>query len=229
MAMFYQITVWPRVRISVSSRISVKILWAVIISANQPTPAISKVTSHRLKNVTWCMDTSHFLYLGGLLGMRREAGGWQTCHSHVHIHHKFLFRTSNEVRNSLHRCSLRYLTAANQWQLHKVVWYEKVTVRECIQKFPDWVDNEIKTNTRWEATQRVIAAKITRLTHRIVIQLHLVAESCTICSYRSRRPVRKLLDTPLYRTSWLVSYFQVLRCHLECMKIPIENVHRDNW
>jgi len=27
---------------------------------------------------------------------------------------------------------------------------------------------------------------------------HLVAESCTICSSRSRRPVRKLLDTPSY-------------------------------
>jgi hypothetical protein len=52
--------------------------------------------------------------------------------------------------------------------------------------------------TCWEATQRVMAAKLTRLTHRIVIQLHLVAESCTICSSRSRWPVRKLLDTPLY-------------------------------
>jgi len=34
------------------------------------------------------------------------------------------------------------------------------------------------------------------LTHQIAILLHLVAESCTICSSRSRRPVRKLLDTP---------------------------------
>jgi len=38
-------------------------------------------------------------------------------------------------------------------------------------------------------------AKLTRLTH---IQLYLVAESCTICSSRSRRPVRELLDTPSY-------------------------------
>jgi hypothetical protein len=51
-------------------------------------------------------------------------------------------------------------------------------------------------NTRWEATQRVMAAKLTRLTHKIAIQLHLVAESCTICSSRSRRPIRTLLDTP---------------------------------
>jgi hypothetical protein len=41
-----------------------------------------------------------------------------------------------------------------------------------------------------------MAVKLTRLTHRIAIQLHLVAESCTICSSRSSRPVRKLSDTP---------------------------------
>jgi len=40
-----------------------------------------------------------------------------------------------------------------------------------------------------------MAAKLIRLTHKIAIQLHLVAESCTICSLLSRRPVRKLLDT----------------------------------
>jgi hypothetical protein len=54
------------------------------------------------------------------------------------------------------------------------------------------------TNTRWEATQRVTAAKLTRPTHKIAIQLHPVAESSTICSSRFKRPVRKLLDTSLY-------------------------------
>jgi hypothetical protein len=43
-----------------------------------------------------------------------------------------------------------------------------------------------------------MAAKLTRLIHKIAIQLQLVAESCTICSSRSRRTVRKLLDTPSY-------------------------------
>jgi hypothetical protein len=38
-------------------------------------------------------------------------------------------------------------------------------------------------------------AKLTRLTYKIAIQLHVVAENCTICF---RRPVRKLLDTPSY-------------------------------
>jgi hypothetical protein len=43
-----------------------------------------------------------------------------------------------------------------------------------------------------------MAAKLTRLTRKVAIQLHLVAESCTICSSRSRRPVRKLMNTPSY-------------------------------
>jgi hypothetical protein len=43
-----------------------------------------------------------------------------------------------------------------------------------------------------------MAAKLARLTHRIAIQLHLVVESCTICNSRSKRPVRKLLDTRSY-------------------------------
>jgi hypothetical protein len=46
-----------------------------------------------------------------------------------------------------------------------------------------------------------MAAKFTRLTHKIAIQLHVVAESCTICSSRSRWPVRKLLDTPSYSSA----------------------------
>jgi hypothetical protein len=70
-----------------------------------------------------------------------------------------------------------------------------------IQRFPDWVVTKymlIFSITHWEATQRVMAAKLTTLTHKIVIQLQLVAESCTICSSRSRRPVRKLLDIISY-------------------------------
>jgi len=43
-----------------------------------------------------------------------------------------------------------------------------------------------------------MAAKLSRMTHKIAIQLHLLAESRTTCSYRSRWPVRKLLDTYSY-------------------------------
>jgi hypothetical protein len=46
-----------------------------------------------------------------------------------------------------------------------------------------------------------MATKFTTLTHRMVTQLDLVAESCTNCSSRSRWPVRKLLDKLLYLNS----------------------------
>jgi hypothetical protein len=52
--------------------------------------------------------------------------------------------------------------------------------------------------TRSETTQSVMATKIAGLTHKIAIHMHLVAETCTLCSSRSRRPVRKLLNTPSY-------------------------------
>jgi hypothetical protein len=52
--------------------------------------------------------------------------------------------------------------------------------------------------THREATLTIMAAKLTRLTHKIAIQLHLVAESCTICSSLSRRSVRKLFDILSY-------------------------------
>jgi hypothetical protein len=53
--------------------------------------------------------------------------------------------------------------------------------------------------TRCCPLQRVIAAKLTRLTHKIVIQVHLVAENCIICISCSRQPVRKRLDTRSYQ------------------------------
>jgi len=41
-----------------------------------------------------------------------------------------------------------------------------------------------------------MAVKLIRLTHKISMQLHLVADSCTICSSNTKWTVRKLLDTP---------------------------------
>jgi hypothetical protein len=49
-----------------------------------------------------------------------------------------------------------------------------------------------------------MAAKLTRLTHKIAIQRHPIAESCTIRSSRSRLPVWKLLDTPSYGNMFFV-------------------------
>jgi hypothetical protein len=68
--------------------------------------------------------------------------------------------------------------------------------------------SETMQSTHSETMQRVMAAKLTRLTHKIVIQLHLVAESCTICSSCSRQPVWKLLDTPSY--IWLCFCVHIL-------------------
>jgi hypothetical protein len=58
-----------------------------------------------------------------------------------------------------------------------------------------------------------MAAKLTRLTHKIAIQLHVIAESCTICSSRCRWPVRKLLDTHSYDTGFgiILSSFSVIQ------------------
>jgi len=41
-----------------------------------------------------------------------------------------------------------------------------------------------------------MAAKLTRLTHKIALQLYLVPETCTVYSSHSRLRGRKLLDHP---------------------------------
>jgi hypothetical protein len=73
-----------------------------------------------------------------------------------------------------------------------------------------------------------MAAKLTRLTHKIAIKLHLVAESCTILSSRSRRPVRKLLDTPSYAQSCTVFIFSCLKFR-ELRALCIASVRGAQW
>jgi hypothetical protein len=75
------------------------------------------------------------------------------------------------------------------------------SVRECIQSLrTESITKYTLTtiNTHWEATKSFMAAKFIRLAHKIAIQLHLMAESCIICSSRSKRPVRELLDIASY-------------------------------
>jgi hypothetical protein len=62
--------------------------------------------------------------------------------------------------------------------------------------------------TRWQA--RVMAAKLTRLTHKIAIQLHLMAESSKICSSRSRRPVPKIWIQPRMCLFSIPGYKQII-------------------
>jgi len=55
-----------------------------------------------------------------------------------------------------------------------------------------------------------MAAKLSRLTLKVAIRLHLVVESCTICSSNSRPPVRKLLVTLSY--SYSLHLMMFLKC-----------------
>jgi hypothetical protein len=67
-----------------------------------------------------------------------------------------------------------------------------------------------------------MAAELTTLTHKMAIQLHLVAESYTISSSRCRRPVWKLLDT---HSSILIlsSHLRLgLKCGLPPSRFPTE-------
>jgi len=82
----------------------------------------------------------------------------------------------------------------------KSLKWVSIIIRGSIHTFLDWVITKYTLTcgiTHWEATQRIMAAKLIRLTHKLTIQLHLVAESCTIWSSSSRRPVPKLLYTCL--------------------------------
>jgi hypothetical protein len=53
-----------------------------------------------------------------------------------------------------------------------------------------------------------MAIELIRLTHKMTIQLRLVAENCIICSSPSRPPVRKFLDTTAYKYQSTQAYFQ---------------------
>jgi len=73
-----------------------------------------------------------------------------------------------------------------------------------------------------------MVAKLTRLTQKIAIQLHPVAESYTICSFRSRRTVRKLFDTPSY--TYYVIWDDTVRFILvtSSFKVQKKNLKRDH-
>jgi hypothetical protein len=75
-----------------------------------------------------------------------------------------------------------YLSQTNP--VHKVFTEDPLGVYEGVSKSfrTESITKYMLTiiNTRSEATQRVMAAKLTRLTHKIAMQLHLVEKSCTI-------------------------------------------------
>jgi hypothetical protein len=110
-------------------------------------------------------------------------------------------RPSGSVLSTSYSTELRcaFIDTSEQYRLHLNKVYEGVSKSFRTESITKYTLTTI--NTRWEAMQRVMAAKLSRLTHKIAIQLHLVAESCTICICCSRRPVRKLLVTLSYTES----------------------------
>jgi hypothetical protein len=96
----------------------------------------------------------------------------------------------NELQYKIYELSKRYEAVSKSFRTESITKYTLT-----------------KTNTRWEATQRVMASEVTRLIHKMAIQPHLVAESCTICNSRCRWPVRKLLNTPSYTLLFLFPLF----------------------
>jgi hypothetical protein len=74
---------------------------------------------------------------------------------------------------------------------------KKTDIRGRIQKYLDWVDNEIN-NKKNKHVFRSNAKGYGGRTHCTDSQLNLGAESYIICSSRSRWPIWKLLDTPSY-------------------------------
>jgi hypothetical protein len=73
-----------------------------------------------------------------------------------------------------------------------------VHVQGCIQKFPEWLDNEIDNNNNKHLSRSNTTGYggRTDYTDSQNSDTTTPEESCTIYSSRSRWPVRKLLDTP---------------------------------
>jgi hypothetical protein len=130
----------------------------------------------------------------GVWGEKRlnTTGLYHHHHHHRHHHHHLVLGHSAACSGSNYRNGLHYFH------------YEcisKIFRTESITKY-----TFTTINTRWEATQRVMALILTRLTHKIAIKLHLVAESYTTCISRFRRPVWELLDTPSSTLVYSISY-----------------------
>jgi hypothetical protein len=108
---------------------------------------------------------------------------WQHCFSFhfLVLHHNQLLTRAFDWRD----------WPASFTSLSSTIWW-------CIQKFPDWVDNELKNNNKHSlrSNTKGYGNKLVTLTHKIVIKLHLEAERCTNSSSRSGWPVRNFWIHP---------------------------------
>jgi hypothetical protein len=162
----------------------------------------SDVVEHQCFGGT-CFLHLHHTQTWNLLSQKPKYG-WEIwgCASSNHVTLKMEAASTSDMLVSYRNTTRRH----NTKDLY--LTYEGVSTSFRTESITKYMLTTI--NTHWEATQRIMEAKLTRLTHKIAIQLQLVAESCAICSSRSSQPVWKLLDTSSYRLScW---YYSPNRC-----------------
>jgi hypothetical protein len=68
-----------------------------------------------------------------------------------------------------------------EWSLKQKTIYEGVSKSFRTESITNYTLTTVSTH--WGATQRIMAAKLTTVAHKIAIQLHPVAQSCTIYSF----------------------------------------------
>jgi hypothetical protein len=138
---------------------------------------------NRVKHDLWCRK--YFVNILTLVSITFVL--YCSCNTLMLSNTTILFKFTLHVSALFQPSSLAYLCCLYQCSIllceYLCVLYEGVS-----KSFQTELIT-IKTNTCWEARQRVMVAKLTRLTHKIAIQLNPVAESHTVCSFHSRWPV----------------------------------------
>jgi hypothetical protein len=152
---------------------------------SHPHPILATCLSVILPSISWCFKWSPLKTFPHRILCAFLVSPHPNLMSILQQPHRFHYLNNKQVTFINHEVA-RYVISKLQNYKSKyhtiskrVLWN---VVRECIRKFPESITQYTLTtmNTRWDATQRVVVAKLTRMTHRIVIQLHLVAESSTI-------------------------------------------------
>jgi hypothetical protein len=118
------------------------------------------------------------------------------------------------------------------WVKHMIV-----IIRWCIQKFPNWAYNEMNNNKHSLRSNTTLWWHLTRLTHKIAIQLHLVADhlqfslqvaSPEMSGYTAHSTPKaphsySFVSLPFFRINLWVAY-----THLKCYKQGTEGTVGSN-
>jgi hypothetical protein len=118
-----------------------------------------------------------------------------------------------EEKWTRHFCACERIThiRLGSYDFHVLVIWRMRTQNSTVILIYEGVPKSFRTESITKYT--LTTKKRTRLTHKTALQLHLVSGRCTICSSRSRRPVRKLLDTPSYNPWdwWMLLHKKTVR------------------